>query len=1374
MAAPATPAPLHPPSPPSHTPAVDFTLIERQKENIQPLRNGRSASALQSVFSAPRQDRAAALQVGREKHEEAISAVEGAEAADGYDDPLEPYVQFVKWTIDNYPAGQTADSGVIPLLERTARRFKDDPRYKSDLRYLKVWVTYAGYVHDAKVIYQHLLANEIGTCYALLYEEYAGVLEKASSRDKAHEIFQLGIARKAQPLNRLPSRFAEFQKRMLLAPADPVPVAVDPTTTNGASAGRRQVLAPRSLTAGAPLASNGPPTNQGVKGNRSLAVFVDEENMDPSHESNAWPDVGTKASRVKENTQASGPWKGEKLKMRGPAIAGHGATPARKVDVYQDEEVVPKTPSHPPPEDVFSRSLKPSEDQLLRQDPFKNFSPTPSPAARPALFTSISQPKARVDSRPTQPVSEGSHTFRETRNPNKPFVPQQATRKLVPGVSKSGKGEAIRIDLLQMYKDGVEWSLDEMRARRRGMLGKTWEDEPISTISDSKDDILEPLKDDPESAPKEAERERMTMRLDAPTVNTRAALDDVYGLFNTSPAKSEQEEPPSPAPVTRTPSLPSQLPRLNENATARKPSGPFSAARTPLTAFNALTAVMATPTPAQGSLGRSASGRSLLELHAEEPQPEPVKTPRRPLDIFTDAPAPNHRSAVKRTPFEIFVDENSAAPKTPASATPGNTHIVPKSDIKPFTIFVDPEVDASDNQAPLKSDSPAAQDVNTTTQPLVENEPVIGGASEGQPRTPPTVPGQLRLDDIVEKPKMFSFIDEADSKNVVSQEPHTPKPAFVPFIDSPEQVPHSSSTVQSRSTAKAPNAGLSMPLRPDLSQLRTVVAALDVEEQEPQTPWSEEDEERWVAEQDRQARRNARLGNFNIMTPITERTCEFTQMGSVVGQDDEPDDDDEDRRSPSVSGQPNTAQWSEYVTAEEKVVGEFELSIADKEASMQQIPEQVVQVAAAPEDMAAQKLGFPPNPCNPFDGAIQTLLFSRLPPLDATEGFHDLRNSEADKLNGLQKYAKKMARKSGNTTTVLAEDRYTISLGNDLYDVKEKLGEGGFGSVFLAQIERADIEDDEDADLLEDDEDEHLVAVKAERPCNIWEAVVLQRILSALPERLRASVIRPKSLYAYHDESYLILDFCQQGTLLDAVNQSSMANSGTSNVPGMDELLAMFFCIELMRLVEALHTTGFIHGDMKIDNCLVRLDEVPGGASSWSSSYSRSGNGGWSHKGIRMIDFGRSIDISAFPAGQEFIGDWPTDERDCVELRENRPWTYQIDYFGLASIVYCMLFGKYIETVEAPKEDDSTQKRYKIANSLKRYWQCDLWNRLFELLLNPCLVHEDGMLPVTRELAAIREDMETWLEANSDKAGKSLKGMLKKVELAALGKKRRY
>ncbi|KZT53512.1 hypothetical protein CALCODRAFT_486276 [Calocera cornea HHB12733] len=1411
MATPATPAPLHPPSPPSHTPVVDFALIERQKENIQPLRNGRSASALQSVFSAPRQDRVATLQAGRERHEEDIAAVEAAEAADGYDDPLEPYVKFVKWTIDNYPAGQTAESGIIPLVERTARRFKDDPRYKSDLRYLKVWVAYATYVQDPIVIYQHLLANEIGTHYALLYEEYANALERTGSREKANEIFQLGIARKAQPLNRLPSRFAEFQKRMLLAPADSV--SLNSAATETPAVGRRQALAPRSVSSTNPLGSSGAPTNPAARTNSSITVFVDEENKDPALETNAWPDVGTKASRVKENTQAAGPWKGEKLKMRGPAVTGHGATPARKLDVYQDlDDAATKTPSHPLPEDVFSRSLKPSEDQLLRQDPFKNFSPTPATTANPSLLTSVSQSTGAVVQGSSLMKIGKAHitsdkplTFSDTRNIDEPFVPQPTQRKLAPGVSKSGKGEHIRIDLTQMYKDGIEWSLDEMRARRRGMLGKTWEEEAASSSSPAPGslDVMEPLKDEAEPGRKEAERERMTMRLDAPTVNTRAALDDVYGLFNTSPSKSEQDEPPSPInSPPRVAQTPSTIPALrqNENATARKPSGPFSTSRTPLNVFGGLSTVMATPTPAQGTLGRSASGKTLLELHVEEPEPEPVKTPHKPLDIFTDAPVTAPRSAAK-APFQIFVDETSAPPKTPAGYSRVDIQSATMSEKKPFAIFVDPDLDAPLEPSHRTSISPSQEGapafplfVDPAPKPIHPQE-----AEHGVPQTPsPALASKVDISDTyhssenVEKSRLFSFIDEeADARTIVSPEKAEPvQRAFVPFVDCPERTPQASSAQSqgaSRSKEMQQPTGMALPMppRPDLSQLRVAAAELEADDEpdEPQTPWSEADEERWIAqqEQERQARRNARLGNFNIMTPITERTCEFTQMGSVVGQEDNrTDEDDDDFRSRADSERADTAAWSEYVTAEEKVSDEFEIPIGGNDASLMKIEDVTPGVMdlkdlrlEGPHGQIMDQTRSPPNPCNPFDSQIQSFLLSHLPPLSANGDFHDLRPATADKMDGLQKHAKKMARKSGNTTTVLAEDRFPIALGKDSYDVKEKLGEGGFGAVFLAQLEKG--EEDEDEELLDEDEDEeHLVAIKVEHPCNIWEALVLQRIQAALPERLRQSVIRPRSLYAYQDESFLVLDFCQQGTLLDAVNHASIANSSTSNIPGMDELLTMFFSIELLRLVEGMHAAGFIHGDMKIDNCLVRLDDVPGGASAWSSSYSRNGSGGWSHKGIKMIDFGRAIDTRLFPAGQQFIADWPTDERDCVEMRENRPWTYQSDYFGLASIVYCMLFGKYIETIGVPLEAQPARNHYKIANTLKRYWQCELWSRLFELLLNPCLASSDGTLPVTPQLTEIREDMESWLEANCDKAGKSLKGLLKKVELAALGKKRRY
>jgi checkpoint serine/threonine-protein kinase len=213
----------------------------------------------------------------------------------------------------------------------------------------------------------------------------------------------------------------------------------------------------------------------------------------------------------------------------------------------------------------------------------------------------------------------------------------------------------------------------------------------------------------------------------------------------------------------------------------------------------------------------------------------------------------------------------------------------------------------------------------------------------------------------------------------------------------------------------------------------------------------------------------------------------------------------------------------------------------------------------------------------------------------------------------------------------------------------------------------------------------------------------------------------------------------------------------------------MFFTIELLRLVEGMHSVGFIHGDLKIDNCLLRLDDVPGGAAALSSIYSPSGDQGWSYKGIKLIDFGRTIETGLFPVGQQFIADWPVDAKDCLEMRENRPWTYQADYYGLAGIVYCLLFGKYIEASSVTMTSQmqvGASPRYKISTPFKRYWQSNIWSDLFDILLNPGSVRDDGRLPLCQELSAVRKKMENWLQSNCNRSSGTLKGLLKKIEVS--------
>ncbi len=155
---------------------VDCDLLEAAKENVQPLATGRRVTALSSILSTPHAHRESKLSATRNRLR--INVEIALEDED--DDPLEAYCRLVYWTVENYPQGHSAESGLLELLEESTRVLKDnrDGRWRGEMRYLKLWLLYASYVERPTVIYRFLIANDIGIDFSLLYEEYAAVLER--------------------------------------------------------------------------------------------------------------------------------------------------------------------------------------------------------------------------------------------------------------------------------------------------------------------------------------------------------------------------------------------------------------------------------------------------------------------------------------------------------------------------------------------------------------------------------------------------------------------------------------------------------------------------------------------------------------------------------------------------------------------------------------------------------------------------------------------------------------------------------------------------------------------------------------------------------------------------------------------------------------------------------------------------------------------------------------------------------------------------------------------------------------------------------------------------------------------------------------------
>ncbi|XP_069713068.1 mitotic checkpoint serine/threonine-protein kinase BUB1 beta-like [Phaenicophaeus curvirostris] len=321
---------------------------ELSKENVQPLRQGRVMAALQEALAQQETSTHTALQLKRQEFESEIRFYSG-------DDPLDVWDRYVRWTEQSFPQGGK-ESNLAAILERAVKALNNQQRYYKDPRYLNLWLKFGNFCNEPLDLYSYLHSKEIGTTLAMLYITWAEVLEARGNFKKADIIFQEGLQRKAEPLDKLQSFHRQFQTRVsrqtllgledppdeqesdLLEPAEPQRSTLAELKVRG-----KKAIAPVNRVGDALKNTNSTRnfqtvTSQQLPNKQSFAVF--DENSASGSEvpvliSQPW--MGLPAARSEENELKAGPWNSGRRPRGSASSSTEGSFPQPSFTPYVEE-----------------------------------------------------------------------------------------------------------------------------------------------------------------------------------------------------------------------------------------------------------------------------------------------------------------------------------------------------------------------------------------------------------------------------------------------------------------------------------------------------------------------------------------------------------------------------------------------------------------------------------------------------------------------------------------------------------------------------------------------------------------------------------------------------------------------------------------------------------------------------------------------------------------------------------------------------------------------------------------------------------------------------------------------------------------------------
>ncbi len=1272
------------------------------------------------------------------------------------------------------------------------------PRYYDDIRYLRVWVQYADCLPDPGDVFKFLKENEVGQTHALFYIAHATFLELRGSYAAADNVFQQGINRLATPQDRLKAKFDEFQHRMARriqrkAQEQSSATTEDPDHPERQSlavlGGRRSVrsagLASQKRKAIATPGRDNAPA--GGSGNGGLEIFVDEEfggsagaggastsaaaaAAGVGARSAAWTTLPSYEQTRKENTQKATSWAGQRMKQTqafaappAPALsipldpefeeaeqnasrAAATAEARNQVSLRQRldrggldeqlahdplrlhrhapvaapapvaavpvkaareeilacnkdalegedgqeqsfEEVRAKAWLAKKQQDTSMEDAAPEAAEVLPPSPIPISSSIPIAVAVVKVNTNAETPKASPFDQPEYLLGAMQHattTHPSTSAMAGPFMSSSA----VP----SGLDNILSSDMTMNTKD----AFDAINAAFGGMFGG---DAPV--LADTEYTMgtggagSEPTMT---ISTKEAFAAINTMFANKSssfnsandvTMNTKAAFEALNAAFGGRSAAERAAAGPVPAPQ---PSA----------------SGLFIRQDTSLR-----TEVDHQPSQSSSSHPALAHAPSSFDIREDTVYINPRSAAAAAAVAEVDAENAGGGLSIREDTIFIRPATSSAAPATGGLAIREDTLFLNNQEsnspsasgltIREDTIFIKPSQGAAASQATYVEDNDDTDVIGSGGGGLSIREDTIfiNRASQQQPAASSGGGGlgiredtvflnrggaeaeNIDDDDTVEVGMSNKWGFNPGEDDTLAFNAEEITQALAPAVATTSRPAAGSPTRTPRDLATAAAAAHSTGLSSDLQDLQ--LASLSQEENE-------------------------------ISSPTIPAAIFVDAENIAVGVDAENNENAppvgmhlQDRAIPRDLRDPAVANLALGPLSNERI-SKLNVAIetdAEAEAALAALlPEQQLPVgdefAVYADHDESNHLSQVSQVIDPFSSGFQAYMLSMLsPPVAEWPGVTTITEEEETPALAI---FKRMQR--------VGAPEIQVNLGNSTYSVQRSIGSGAYATVYQA------LKEEKQGSGGATD-----VALKVEAPACPWEWYVCKVVSGRVPTEHRMFFLDPYALQIGPGASIMEMPRGTHGSLQDVLNVYLKKGERP------EEVVVARLTVNLMHILGDLHASRVLHNDIKPDNVLV--------------CFTNDDDGGVG-VGLQLIDFGRSVDLELLPPGSVMCGDCDTEAFRCVEMREERPWLWQADAYGAAGVIHCLLFGEYMEVERVMNAEGSTFLR--IKHAFRRYWQGEMWDTVFNKLLNwTCL--DAGAPPPWTELATM---LETFLDSSKD------------------------